>query len=165
MLSNELQVGKAAEHLVVADLILAGYNAFLTDAGLPFDVCVVLGNRLVRIQVKATQKVMERRNSAVVERHHYQDIYRFGLRSAKRGARKISADNVDVFAMVALDQRKIAYLKATTLIVDEGLNTVMSAVEFKSRSLEYPGRTYSNGTVRSPYGRFLEDYKDFADAL
>lgn len=39
-LSNELQIGKAAEHLVCCDLILQGYNAFLTDQGVPFDIVV-----------------------------------------------------------------------------------------------------------------------------
>jgi len=39
-LSKELQIGKAGEHLVCTDLILKGYNAFLSDQGVPFDVLV-----------------------------------------------------------------------------------------------------------------------------
>jgi len=33
---SELEIGKAAEHLVCADLILKGYRSFLADQGLPF---------------------------------------------------------------------------------------------------------------------------------
>jgi hypothetical protein len=52
---EDLELGKAAEHLVCADLILRGYRAFLSDQGLPYDVLVEAGQRLVRIQVKATR--------------------------------------------------------------------------------------------------------------
>ncbi len=52
---SDLEVGKAAEHLVVADLILSGYRAYLTDQGLPYDVVVDVGGRLYRVQVKATR--------------------------------------------------------------------------------------------------------------
>lgn len=40
ILSKELQLGKAGEHLVCFDLINQGYNAFLADQGLPYDVVV-----------------------------------------------------------------------------------------------------------------------------
>ena len=36
--SNMLQIGKAGEYLVCADLILKGYIAFLSEQGLPYDV-------------------------------------------------------------------------------------------------------------------------------
>ena len=49
-------MGKAAEHLVCADLLMKGYNAFLSDQGLPFDVVIDLGRRLFRVQVKGTAK-------------------------------------------------------------------------------------------------------------
>ena len=39
----DLELGKAAEHLVVADLILSGYRAYLTEQGLPYDVVVTRG--------------------------------------------------------------------------------------------------------------------------
>ena len=53
-LSNELQIGKAGEHLVCSDLILQGFNAFLADQGLPYDVVVDNDNKLWKIQVRAT---------------------------------------------------------------------------------------------------------------
>ena len=53
--SNMLQIGKAGEYLVCADLILKGYIAFLSEQGLPYDVLLDNGNKLVKIQVKTTQ--------------------------------------------------------------------------------------------------------------
>ena len=51
----DLEIGKAAEHLVVADLILSGYRAYLTEQGLPYDVVIDYEGRLYRVQVKATR--------------------------------------------------------------------------------------------------------------
>ena len=51
---SDLETGRAAEHLVVADLILSGYRAFLTEQGLPYDVVLDCGEKLYRLQVKAT---------------------------------------------------------------------------------------------------------------
>ncbi len=47
---SDLELGKAAEHLVVADLILSGYRAYLTEQGLPYDVVVDHEGRLYRVQ-------------------------------------------------------------------------------------------------------------------
>ncbi|KKK68604.1 hypothetical protein LCGC14_2942380, partial [marine sediment metagenome] len=74
-LSKELQIGKAGEHLVCFDLIRQGFNAFLADQGLPYDVLIDKGERIYRIQVKTcTKKSTYGKNK---------DVYRFSLRSAK----------------------------------------------------------------------------------
>ena len=75
-LSQELQIGKAAEHLVACDLLLQGLNAFLADQGLPFDVVVLHQQRTFKVHVKSrTRPGTTNKNS----RSHY----RFGLRHAK----------------------------------------------------------------------------------
>lgn len=50
---NALELGKAAEHLVAADLILQGYRCFLSDQGLPYDLVVDMAGQLIRLQCKA----------------------------------------------------------------------------------------------------------------
>ena len=52
--SNELQIGKAGEYLACADLIMKGLVAFPSEQGLPYDVLVDTGKRLLRVQVKST---------------------------------------------------------------------------------------------------------------
>lgn len=44
MISKTIQIGHAAEHLMVADLLLQGYTAFLAGPQLPYDVVVDLNN-------------------------------------------------------------------------------------------------------------------------
>lgn len=126
-LSRELQVGKAAEHLVCCELILRGFNAFLADAGLPYDVLVETVHGVLRVQVKAslTPYRYERKGGSRIGR--VVDGYRFGLRRG-RGFKRIDAASVDVFAFVALDSRRIAYLRTSELLTPDG--RVVGLVEF-----------------------------------
>lgn len=103
---SDLEIGKAAEHLVAADLILSGYRAFLSDQGLPYDVVVDLDGRLVRVQVKATR--MQR---SVPQRTLERPGYLFNhKRSGKNGSRSYAGTEFDIFAFVALDIRCVAYM-------------------------------------------------------
>lgn len=100
-----LEIGKAAEHLVCADLILAGYRAFLSDQGLPYDVLIDAGDRLIKIQVKSTYEPRR------VEGINWTKKYIWNVRRAgKGGTRKISGDEFHILALVALDTRMIAYM-------------------------------------------------------
>ena len=54
--SKQLQIGKAGEYLVCADLIMKGFIAFPSEQGLPYDVLLDNGDKLLRVQVKTTEK-------------------------------------------------------------------------------------------------------------
>lgn len=100
-----LEIGKAAEHLVCADLILNGYRAYLSDQGLPYDLVIDLDSKLLRVQVKATYAP-----SPVPEINHTPKYKWHVKRIGKNGSRKIVGDEFDILALVALDVRKIAYI-------------------------------------------------------
>lgn len=153
-LSQTLQVGKVGEHLVCADAIMQGYNAYLSDAGLPYDVIVDTGFKLFRVQVKTTTQLIEYARTAG-------KVYRFGLRSGNsKKIRRVSDSNVDVIAFVALDCLRIAYMPIADVRTDEGF--LKLCVEFKTRAIQYPGRMYSNGTQRIRLSfKYLEDYWRF----
>jgi hypothetical protein len=98
-------MGKAAEHLVCADLLMKGYNAFLSDQGLPYDVVIDLGWRLFRVQVKGTAKPKN-----PMPRLRISDGYFFHVRRAGRGSRRVyGEDEFDLYALVALDIHAVAY--------------------------------------------------------
>lgn len=103
---SDLEIGKAAEHLVVADLILSGYRAFLTDQGLPYNVVIDSAGTLYRAQVKAT-----RETKRLPSRGALGMGYLFHVRRAGRGGqRQYADDEFDIIALVAMDIRVIAYL-------------------------------------------------------
>lgn len=103
---TDLAVGTAAEHLVCADLILSGWNAFLTDQNCAYDVAVDVGGRLIRVQVKAT-----RCQRSIPQRATHIPAYMWHVRRAgKRGIRVYGKDEFDILALVAVDIRAIAYM-------------------------------------------------------
>jgi len=104
---NDLQIGIAGEYLVCADLILKGYTAYPSGQGLHYDIVLDNGKELLKIQVKTTRKPVP-----VPQRVKRTDKYCFNIRRCGRGGRHSYKDgDVDIFALVALDSRTIAYLK------------------------------------------------------
>jgi PD-(D/E)XK endonuclease len=102
---SDLELGRAAEHLVVADLILSGHRAYLTEQGLPYDVVIDRNGRLLRVQVKASRGVKRMPGRAVGMGYLY-NVRRAG----KRGKRQYETGEFDIIALVAMDIRVIAYL-------------------------------------------------------
>jgi len=104
----DLSAGLAAEHLVCADLLLSGYRAFLASQTCPYDVAVECGTRLIRVQVKST-----RRLRLTPQRANPTTAYLFYTRRAGKGGKRTYAESAfDMFALVALDIRCIAYIPA-----------------------------------------------------
>ncbi len=105
--SKELELGKAAEHLVCADLILSGYRAYLSDQGLPYDIVIDLHGRLIRVQVKST---MASKNVNARGKNR-RIAYSFGVRRrGKNGNQNLNDSDCDIVALVAIDIRTVAYM-------------------------------------------------------
>lgn len=102
-----LEIGKAAEHIVCADLILSGYRAFLSDQGLPYDIVVDLNGKFIRIQVKATLRA---KNANARGRCPNLVYVFYARRRGKKGkGSRLSNKDCDIVALVGLDKRSIAY--------------------------------------------------------
>ena len=107
-MSYELQIGKAGEYLTCADLIMKGFVAFPSEQGLPYDVLLDNGKRLIRVQVKTCEKPRE-----IPQRNTTTFAYMFNVkRHGKNGQAIYGDDEVDVFALVALDTREVGYIIA-----------------------------------------------------
>lgn len=104
---SDLQIGKAGEYLVCADLILKGYIAFPSEQGLPFDVVFEYGGRLLKVQVKTTRgpKSIPQRKTDIPAY-----VFHIGKNGTMCRRKKYDAAQVDIFALVALDTKRIAYL-------------------------------------------------------
>jgi len=126
--SREGQIGKAAEHVACADLLLQGFNAFLSDAGQPYDIIVDTGETLLKVQVKGTLAQYKRKH-----RDQKEPAYRFGLRRG-RHYQRIDPNQVDVCAFVALDTRRVAYLRIEELTTPAGV--VAGLAQFADETLE-----------------------------
>lgn len=185
---SDLQSGKAGEYLVCADLILQGYIAFPSEQGLPYDVVVDVGSRLLKVQVKTT-----RQPRTLTQRAEHMTGYLFHVRRVgKGGQRRYTDADVDLFALVALDARSIGYVPVnvagTTMIfrvpVFTGMYRDDTAAERRAEiiRLRESGLSYNKiaaeiGVDKSyvqrvttgkqtgvPKGRYLHDFT-FAKAL
>lgn len=105
---SDLEIGRAGEYLVAADLLLSGYGAFLTAQGLSCDIILEANGQLFKVQVKAT-----RRPIPVPHQKQRTQKYCFNVRRCgKNGRRSYRDKEVDLFALVALDSREIGYITA-----------------------------------------------------
>lgn len=103
--SPEMEAGRAGEYLVLADLLLNGWVAYPTSQGVPYDVAVDIGKKVIRVQVKSTlmPKNSDYRNGGA-------PLYMFHTkRAGKAGKRRYGVDDFDILALVGLDRRLVAY--------------------------------------------------------
>lgn len=111
--SKELQIGKAGEYLVCADLIMKGFVAFPSEQGLPYDVLLDNGIKLLRVQVKTTSELR-----AIPQRKKTAEAYIFTIkRHGKKNIKKYGNDEVDLFALVCLDTKQCGYVLAKDMPV------------------------------------------------
>lgn len=105
MISKELNIGRAGQYLTLVDLLSRGIQAFDTAEGVSFDVVAEYNGKLIRLQVKTTQRMRKIREDS-------NPIYFFHIkRAGKNGARFYDKKDFDAFALVALDRREVYYLK------------------------------------------------------
>lgn len=125
MESNELQIGTAGEHIVVADFLLNGISAFISNHGSSYDVVADHNGKLFRIQVKTTREIKKLTQRA-------NPIYYYHIkRSGKNGKSFYKKNDFDLFALVALDIRKVFYI---------GFDEVKSnSICVRSREFDYSG--------------------------
>ena len=142
---NDLQIGKAGEYLVCADLILKGYIAFPSEQGLPYDIVAEINNKLIRIQVKTTRKSIN-----TLQRTQEIPTYHFSLRRCgKGGRREYNNTDIDMVAFVALSSKKIGYLPIE--------KTPMSLL-LRDRDFESQYRKITNHGIPVKGGQYIDDF-------
>jgi len=139
--SEMLERGKAAEHIVCADLILKGYRSYLSDQGLPYDVVIDHQDRLLRVQVKGTLKAKNVSASGSPARLAYSwNVRRRGV----NGKGRLSNQHCDIVALVALDIYAVAYFP-----VDKCSETI---------ALNAPGHHPKTVHGKRGWGRSIDQY-------
>lgn len=103
---NDLQIGKAGEYLVCADLILQGHIAFPSEQGLPYDVVFDYQGKIFKVQVKTTRTSKDIPQRKIPVKGYIFNIKRRGKGNKARTTEK----TCDLFALVALDTKIIGYL-------------------------------------------------------
>lgn len=150
---SDMQIGKAGEYLVCADLILRGFVAFPSEQGLAYDVVADCAGRLIRIQVKTTREARK-----VPQRENDTPACLFHVRRCGKGGRQSYADrDVDMFALVDLETRDIGFVfvsdASQTMILRSSkyrgqyFNEIMSIRAATMTAMRADGKTYKEISV------------------
>ena len=145
MVSTQLNVGRAGQYLTLVDLLLNNIQAFYTGEGVNFDIIAIHNNKLIRLQVKTTKKMR-------ILASHANPTYFFHIkRSGKNGNKFYEKSDFDAFALVALDIRKVFYLKFddrvksnSICIRDKNIEYYGQAKGGKKNGLYYQDLTWEN---------------------
>ena len=85
---------------------MKGFIAFPSEQGLPYDVLLDTGEKLLKVQVKTTEKAR-----SVQQRKNPIPAYIFSIkRAGSNGKTRYEEKEIDLFALVCLDTMKIGYL-------------------------------------------------------
>jgi hypothetical protein len=103
-ISHQLELGRAAEYLVCAELILQGWLVYATAPGVPYDLIVDTGRERLRVQVKSTSKPIKPGSLRISQGYFFNP-----RRAGRRGKRLYGDEEFDVYALVALDRRIVAF--------------------------------------------------------
>ena len=147
MSSNELNIGRAGEYLVMADLLIRGIECFDTGQGVGFDVIAINDNKLIRLQVKTTsgiRKTSQRRNP----------VYFFHInRRGREGKHTYDRESFDGFALVALDKKQVFYLNFDDRVKSHSICIRDNNITYgdKNRGLYYQDLTWE---------KFINAYDD-----
>lgn len=103
---EKFQLGKAGEHLVCFDLFSKGLNVSMASETLPYDLLVDNGKNILKVQVKTT-----RTHKKTNQWRGINNAYVFSIkRKGANGAKKYQNNEVDVFAIVAIDTQQVGYI-------------------------------------------------------
>jgi len=166
--SNELQIGKAGEYLVCADLIIKGFVAFISEQGLPYDVLLDNGKKIYKVQVKTTSDVR-----VVPQRKMESKMYIFNIgKHGKNNLKRYTASEVDLYALVCLKTRQVGYLLPKdmpetiniradelrgTYYDEDGIATYRKAAELRNAGLDNRNIALRLGKNESVISRYLQE--------
>jgi len=144
-ISKELNIGRAGEYIALADLILKGEKAFLTDQGMNYDLVVDKEGKMIRLQVKTTQKI---RTSFSSSQNRKSSGYFFHLRRAGKGAkRRFEIGEFEGFALVILDKKEVFYFPF--------IGNIPNALVFRDRETDKGKNILTTGRRLT---RYIQDY-------
>lgn len=120
--------GAAAEHFVAHDLWRRQIECSLTSQNMEVDL-IAFVRQPIRIQVKANSKISNRMSGDRVYAKRY-DRYRFDCSRTRKGY-----ENIDVFALVALDLLQVMYVPFTgqkyyTFTAEDFSSPMLSAISW-----------------------------------
>ncbi len=137
-------IGQAGEYLVAAEIISLGYVCLTTPPKVKYDLVADVDDRLIKIQVKTIHLPRKASKTGKL-------VYEFSLKKNRKKESVYEKDDIDGFALVAFNQRQIAFIP----LVDK------TSVSFRVKGVSYGQQTKAKYMDDPSYSfeSFLEQIK------
>jgi len=113
-------MGQAGEYLVAAEITALGHVCLTTPPKVKYDLVADVNDNLIKIQVKTIRLPRKASKTGKL-------IYEFSLKKNRSKASMYEKDDIDGFALVAFNQRDIAFV----------VPTGKSSINFRVRGVSY----------------------------
>ncbi len=100
-MNNALQIGRIGEYLAAAVLEQMGFDVIVIS-GKKYDLLVTAKEKIYRVQVKATSRTN-------ITNRAKSPSYEFKTSHGSTGKKLYAASELDIFALVAIDIRKVLF--------------------------------------------------------
>lgn len=104
---DKFRWARAGEFLVACELILLGVDVSIAAEGRPYDLIADIAGKLIRIQIKTAGAPRTNSNWKAL---HYRFSLAHGSHKAETLSRAYSSGDADVFALVAMDIRRVVFI-------------------------------------------------------
>jgi len=96
-------MGQAGEYLVAAEIIARGHICLTTPPKVKYDLVADVDDQLIKIQVKTINLPRKASKTGKL-------VYEFSLKKNRNKSTAYAKEDVDGFALVAFNQRQIAFV-------------------------------------------------------
>lgn len=96
-------MGQAGEYLVAAEITALGHVCLTTPPKVKYDLVADVDDRLIKIQVKTVRLPRKASKTGKL-------VYEFSLKKNRKKDSSYAKDEIDGFALVAFNQRQIAFV-------------------------------------------------------
>jgi DNA-binding CsgD family transcriptional regulator len=107
-INDHQMIGLAGQYLACCDLITKGLVAYPVAEGLPYDLVIDGIHTILKVQVKTCWRPVSGKKESVTNKNY---TFNFQHGRGKYAVGRYSEDEADIFALVALDIRKVGYVK------------------------------------------------------
>jgi DNA-binding CsgD family transcriptional regulator len=107
-INDHQMIGLAGQYLACCDLITKGLVAYPVAEGLPYDLIIDGIHSILKVQVKTCWRPVSGKGESVINKNY---TFNFQHGRGKYVVGRYSEDEADIFALVALDIRKVGYVR------------------------------------------------------
>jgi len=146
-------MGQAGEFLVAAEITALGYVCLTTPPKVKYDLVADVNDKLIKIQVKTINLPRKASKTGKL-------VYEFSLKKNRQRGSEYEAEDIDGFALVAFNQRQIAFVPlADKTSINFRVHGVSYGQQTKAKYMDDPAFSFESFAEHVLKSRFISSEK------